>query len=231
MADPSPYSVNNTQVERLHAEASVLKRFRPNVAMPLDALAGMMAAYLGALRDAGVSTPRVMSTTIGDGVIEYVVEDAGPNLLEVFPRVGDLLADRVALAEVARIFATAQESGVSLDPHPKNFAVDGAGNVRYVDFTPPLVPAYVIQRVSLESAGDARLLLANFDVFGPAYLGYHFIADIGAHGGATTAECEQIAALFAEAGVIGRGLHLVPGMRSAIRGIEDERLRRGLYLY
>ena len=150
MSGSERFSVNNTQIRRFTADGKPLveKTIRCNTPLPisLDMLMGYMDAYRGELGGVGIVMPAIADGRVDGDSITYVCEDGGRNLVEIYETPHTLVHDYPdVLSGVIEILRRAAAAGLCIDPHIKNFTVEGT-NLRYVDFSPPLVEPYIEAR-------------------------------------------------------------------------------------
>lgn len=135
-----------------------------------------MRAYRDALAEAGVPVPGIDAHRAGPEQIYFECEDRGDNLMQ-WGGPHALLGDAAVLQQVLVCVARACKAGLALDPHIKNFVI-AAGQVSYVDFSPPWTADYMALRLSLAAPGERDLLRDYFACMQPALLGYHLASDL-----------------------------------------------------
>ena len=229
----SAFSVHNTVVERDEKNGVVRKLLTPNRPhlFSLAELNDLMERYAAALASAGVPMPRMIGSRVSAPCIDFTIEDAGPNILEVFPTAVDLIAEGNVLRQVIAIIAAAQHAGVNLDPHPKNFSIGPDGQVKYVDFSPPLIDDYLVPTLQAATPLERPYLAANFEVFKPYLLGCHFIADFFNVGSSYYRHREEVGKLFMDAGIVDTDMRGLRRITKEIRRTENERIRQNVFMF
>jgi len=236
MSNPSRFSVNNTDINRvtLDGQICIEKTIRCNVRLPfsLEKLKGYLEDYRGMLIDAGVRMPDVVDSRVVGDRVKYVCEDGGDNLVERYTSPGELVRDypQVVL-QVIDILRLAIDAGISIDPHIKNFVGD-AGGLLYVDFSPPLIDGFVNARYSVaRDDRERRILQANFSYFTAPYLPFHFAGDFLNIDDTADELFPDLRELLITAGLIEDvTMSSFAEQAKAIRALEDERLSRDIFM-
>lgn len=235
-SDPSRFSVHNTRVERFVSGGRrwVEKTVRPSAwdRPPLEKVAALILDYRSRLLDAGIPMPDVVHWRIDGDAIVYRCEDGGANLVERHPDPAELVREDAPAVEAAlAILRRASDAGLRIDPHVKNFVGEGA-ELRYVDFSPPLVSAYVEARCAAATPDEERILRENFLYFTPEHLPYHFAGDLLNVGPSAGALFPELHAMLDAAGMIaGVGAAEFEAHARTIRALEDLRLEKRIALF
>ena len=144
-----------------------------------ERVAALILDYRSRLLDAGIPMPDVVHWRIDGDAIVYRCEDGGANLVERHPRPrGARPRGRPRRRGRARHPAPRLGRGAPhRPPRPRTSSARG-DDLRYVDFSPPLVSAYVEARCAAAAPGEERILRENFLYFTPEHLPYHFAGDL-----------------------------------------------------
>ena len=236
MSGSERFSVNNTQIRRFTADgkAWVEKTIRCNapLAISLDMLMGYMDAYRGELGGVGVAMPAIADGRVEGDSITYICEDGGRNLVELYETPHTLVHDHPdVLSGVIEILRRVAAAGLCIDPHIKNFTGEGT-NLRYVDFSPPLVEPYIEARCSVaEGDEELRILRENFSYFTPRYLPYHFAGDFLNVDRSADSLFPALHVLLTNAGLLRDvGFAEFESRARAIRDLEDLRLQKRIFM-
>ncbi len=235
MSGSNPFSVNNTRVRRLTVDGEPLveKTIRRNAPVPVShpELKAEMDAYRSQLAAAGVPMPRIADSYVTDDSVVYLCEDGGLNLVERYEQPEELTNGHVdVLASAIDILKRAIDAGVAIDPHIKNFVGEGT-ELTYVDFSPPLTEEYVEARCSVAKDTERDILRENFAYFTPYFLPYHFAGDFLNIDSTAARLFPSLHALLTDAGLLsGVPLAEFVSQATAIRALEDRRLRECIYL-
>lgn len=205
-----------------------------NVFLPftLEELVQRMLGYQDALMAAGVAMPELVDMRIEGGCVVVLSEDGGANLVDRYMTPARFAAaPEKPVAEVVAILKKVIDAGLSIDPHVKNF-VGEAGNLLYVDTSPPLTESYVAARLST-AAGESehQILKDNFAYFQPEYLPYHFAGDFLNVDPSAESIFPEIHSVLCDQGLVdGVGLAEFAARARSIRELENLRLSKGIFM-
>ena len=179
----SKFSVINTSVKLFVDDSSsfVKKTIKPNLEydnVSVNKIKSWIDQYIKILINAGIPLPFIRNQDVIGSNIIYDCDFMGKNIVQLFSPLESIIDNKVILDQIIQIINSAQKNKVYLDPHPKNFVVEG-GKVSFVDFTPPYqIKEYRDHRLGLESNKlKKKFIDDNFKVFSPKNLFYHFIGD------------------------------------------------------
>lgn len=236
MTAPSRFSVHNTRIRRLDLDGKpfVEKTIRRNVPLPmsLEELDRHLSDYRERLAAAGVGMPHVADTRVDGGSIICLCADGGPNLVEQYETPEVLVNEhRGVLESAVGILKRAADAGTAIDPHIKNFVGEGE-ELFYVDFSPPLVDAYIEARCAAARDREEReILQRNFAYFTGEFIPYHFAGDFLNVDSSAESLFPELYALLDDAGLLeGVSLESFTAKACSIRALEDLRLSRGVFM-
>jgi len=231
----SDFSVNNTRIVRrvVGAIPMVEKAIQSNLELPLSTqeLADALDEYRGNLQLEGIPMPEVSSRRIDQSRIIYLCEDGGPNLVELYGDPETLIRDHSnVVSAVAEILRKAIEARIAIDPHIKNFVGYGT-DLRYVDFSPPLLDSFFETRCSVAAGEEESILRRNFSYFGPDYLVCHFAGDLLNLDPSADALYPELRRLLIAAGLsVETNVEAFTAKAKSIRALEDLRLQKRIFM-
>ncbi|WDP88930.1 MAG: hypothetical protein HUN04_03955 [Desulfobacter sp.] len=175
------FSVLNTSFELLDINGTpcIKKIIRPNTALSekMAEIKQLTDRYIKQLRKKGIPLPVVEeSFNEGDRLI-YICHFHGPNIQQNFSLDDLMQGDNDVVEQISKIISLAVQSGLFIDPHPKNFVCDKENVVHYVDFSPPYIQEFMEMREAMAEGEELEIIQKNFSYFGPDYLPFHFVGD------------------------------------------------------
>ena len=187
--------------------------------------------YISRLKSSGIPFPGIKEYYIEDNKIFFVCNYMGENLFKLIiekdPK--DLIKKNEILLQIFNIFKKAKEANLDIDPHPKNFVLEG-NKIYYVDFSPPYLPEYnklVINNIAEKYRGLAK---RNFAAFSPSELGYHFAGDLLKENNEFEKIMPNLYSYLKQEEIIDGSFEKFIKRANEIKKIELERVRRKVFL-
>jgi len=188
--------------------------------------------YTNKLIDSGIPLPKIRDCYIKEGRLFFVCDYKGENLLQKYQN-KDVISffnqNKTYFLEIIKIILKAKKNNLFLDPHIKNFVING-GRLYYVDFSPPYCKEY--NELVLNSLSGPHILLAkkNLEAFKPDNLGYHLFADLLKEDKSFELIAEKIYCLLFKNKVITNSFESFLIKAKEIKMIETERLKKRIFL-
>tara|TARA_Y100000310_G_scaffold345402_1_gene464515 strand:- start:23332 stop:24558 length:1227 start_codon:yes stop_codon:yes gene_type:complete len=234
LSEASKYSILGSRfrileyqgVEAIEKKISLNKKFQP----VQDKITVCFEKYFESMVSAGMPFPKIMNRHVAKDTYHFTCEFKGKNVLQSHQKdITSFLDNADLMGQVLGILKIAQEKGVCLDPHIKNFVTDSDGKVYYVDFSPPCVEEYFSLRLSLCSE-EKELMMQNFEYLKPAKLGYHFAGDLMKTDDAFMARMPELFKMMKERNIVNGDYEYFLSEANKIIKIERERDKRGIFL-
>ncbi len=140
------YSTIKTEIfeyENSDRKKCLRKVYKPNILdiVSLSEIKQMTDRYYNQLSNVLNRVPKILNSEIKENCIIYNVEKRGKNIFDMNFDIKTFDNFKVYIEKMVDMLNEAFISGIYIDPHPKNFVVEG-DEVFYVDFFPPYSEEY-----------------------------------------------------------------------------------------
>jgi hypothetical protein len=182
--DYASFSVNNLAItkKKINGLELVVKKtnLHSSLSRRTEEVFDLVNTYIDNLNKFEIPVPKIIEKSYSGRQLVYVSKFEGENLFRIFKpeNISDSLKSKTKIIEsILQILKKAIDSGIHLDPHPKNFVLKKS-KVHYVDFTPPYSNEYSRLRLSIANEKEKNILKDFFKCFEPKNIIYHFLGDI-----------------------------------------------------
>lgn len=225
------FSVISTNIELDKEKNTIKKTYKKNTNLGLNTieLKSLIDRYILSLKRAAIPIPEVINSYISNERIIYESTYCGKNIIEMGLNNANFGSFLPQIAEILDVIKSAINADLYFDPHPKNFVFEDS-RIYYVDFFPPYCSELLNKRLEIAKSSEVDLIRENYSFFTKDYLTEHFCGDFLN----IDKKFEQFFYLIyktcVEMGLSNSNLVEFSKKAKYIRGLEDERLAKGIYL-
>jgi len=229
--DLSKYSVISTNVEFDSDNNVIRKTYKKNLSIDITSneLKELIDAYILLLRDSKISIPTILNSHVDGDFVIYESKYCGKNIIELGFNILNFDTYIFQITKMLEIVKLAINNDIYFDPHPKNFVFDD-NCIYYVDFFPPYNDYIKHKRLSVAKTNEIQIISENFQFFTKEFLIEHFCGDFLNIDQNAERIFESIYTLSKDMGLCENSFEEFTKKAKYIRDIEDERLKKGIFL-
>jgi hypothetical protein len=236
MLDDSQYSVINTNIRRIKIDdIECIEKIVSNncdLGISQEDLYLLFEKYIEEINNSDINLPEILHHKIEEDYIAFYCVEKGENILEKF-NLNELIfgKGRVFLVNIINEIKKAVQCKLNLDPHIKNFVIKN-DEISFVDFSPPYTEEYFTLRLSLAKKDEIAIIKKNFQFFKPQYLYHHFLGDFfNVDKNISHNLTKEIFNLMKNELNLKQSYEDFLSDSKKIRNLEDERIKRDIFLF
>lgn len=225
------FSVVSTNIYHDVERNIILKNYKKNTStdISLEEIKDLVDKYLESLKSSNIPIPNLIESYIEKETLVYISEYCGKNIIELGFNISNFDMFVSQIKEMLNLINNAIKDNLFFDPHPKNFVFNDS-NIFYVDFFPPYCQSLKRKRLEIAETSEVKIITENFDFFSKDFLLEHFCGDFLNIDKNSEEIFKSIYDLCYEMKFSLTSYEDFIKKAKYIRSIEDERLKREIFL-